>query len=151
MKELKIQNQFLSQVYSFLNEVELAGKASRGRSQLMKRLQEKFKEYVDDMNEIKKDYFLTENNELVVDDHGEHTWLPHTSESDKALLNHELEEIGEEVASISFTEYSNKYEALFKALEDYDQPLKGEQANAYDLLLDAYENNQEKKEVEENE
>lgn len=143
MKTIKINNINTAPIYNFLNSLELTGKASRGRSKFIKRLEEKNKEYLEDLAELQKEYFETdEKGDLITDDKGKLTF--------KDDLNFEeydtkYKDIGNEHAEISFGEYSTKYEAMFQALDNLDVPLSGQDAESYDNLMDAYEAEKETK------
>ena len=143
MKTIKINNINTAPIYNFLNGLSLTGKASRGRSKFIKRLEEKNKEYLEDLAELQKEYFETdEKGDLITDDKGKLTF--------KDDLNFEeydtkYKDIGNEHAEISFGEYSTKYEAMFQALDNLDVPLSGQDAESYDNLMDAYEAEKETK------
>lgn len=142
MKTIKLQNQLIVPVFQFLQEVNLKGKASRGRTQFSKRLEEKIKEFDEALTEIRKEYFeLDEDGELKVDD-DKYTFKDKSKEEE---LNEKIQELNEEEFEIQFGEYSTKYEALFTALDNLEEELNGQKALAYDELMTAYEANEEEK------
>lgn len=147
MKSLKMENRLIQVVFEFLREVTLKGKASRGRSKLLKRLEEKDKELQENRNEIRKEYFeVDENGEFKIDEDGTNLiFLESVTEEDKKILTDSLLDLDKEPFEITFTEYSTQYEALFKALDNLDEELSGNKALAYDELMTAYENNKEEK------
>lgn len=143
MKTIKIKNIETGQIFNFLQNLGLKGKASRGRTQLMKRLDEKNKEFLDDLTELQKEYFKTdENGDLISDENGKLTPLGEAEEREAVEKATELQQ---EVVEINFGEHSSKYEALFGALDELDVPLVGQQAELYDTLMDAYEAEKETK------
>lgn len=143
MKTIKINNINTAPIYNFLNSLELTGKASRGRSKFIKRLEEKNKEYLEDLAELQKEYFETdEKGDLITDDKGKLTFK---KDLDFEEYNTKYEDIGNEQAEIIFGEYSTKYEAMFQALDNLDVPLSGQDAELYDTLMDAYEAEKETK------
>lgn len=145
MKTIKLKNVEVVPVFNFLQEVELVGQASRGRTKFNKRLEEKNKEFNEDLTEIRKDYFeVDEAGELVVKDNKFQPKEDMTDEQKKELKDR-VKELEEEEVEVSFSEYSKKYEALFEALDQLDVPLKGQDAFAYDQLMTAYEENEEEK------
>ena len=151
MKKIKLQNQLIVPVFNFLTEVKLsANKASRGRTQFLKRLEEKSKEFSEAVSDIRKEYFkVDENGELLVVD-GEYQFKdPEMKVVQDATLTKKLTELGEEAFEIHFGEYSTKYEALFTALDNLEVELSGQDAMAYNELMDAYESNESKNEEEE--
>ncbi|WP_277631316.1 DUF1617 family protein [Atopococcus tabaci] len=145
MKTIKLKNNEVVPVFNFLQEVELVGQASRGRTKFNKRLEEKNKEFNEDLTEIRKDYFeVDEAGELVLKDNKFQPKEDMTDEQMKELKDR-VKELEEEEVEVSFAEYSKKYEALFEALDKLDVPLKGQDAFAYDQLMTAYEENEEEK------
>ncbi|WP_277631405.1 DUF1617 family protein [Atopococcus tabaci] len=145
MKTIKLKNNEVVPVFNFLQELELVGQASRGRTKFNKRLEEKNKEFNEDLTEIRKDYFeVDEAGELVVKDNKFQPKEDMTDEQKKELKDR-VKELEEEEVEVSFSEYSKKYEALFEALDKLDVPLKGQDAFAYDQLMTAYEENEEEK------
>lgn len=142
-KTIKLKNKFLSPVFQFLDTAVLKGKATRGRTQFMKRLEEKSEEYNESVKDIRKEYFQTdERGELVVVD-DKYQWIDNVPEQE--LFQNDVNNLNEEYAEISFFEHSTKYESLFKALEEYDRELTGQEALGYSELMDAYEANEEEK------
>ena len=147
MKTIKMRNIDVVPVFNFLDEIELVGKATRGRTKFLSRLEEKNKEYLEDLKVIRKEYFeVDEAGELKVDDDGNLTFLDNITDEDKKVLNERVLELQEETVEVSFTEYSTKYEAMFKDLDNLEIPLKGQKAYAYDLLMTAYEENEKENE-----
>ena len=143
MKTIKIKNSSTAPIHNFLNGIALTGKASRGRTQLMKRLDEKNKEFLDDLTELQKEYFKTDKNgDLISDENGTLTPL---GEAEAREAEEKAAELQQEVVEINFGEYSSKYEALFGALDELDVPLVGQQAELYDTLMNAYEAEKENK------
>lgn len=149
MKTIKLQNQLIVPVFSFLQGAVLKGKATRGRNQLMKRLEEKSKEFNESLTDMRKEYFVLDKDGELEVQNGEYIFK---DEANKDELNKELsekmKELNEEEIEIQFGEYSTKYEALFKALDEYEEALSGQEALGYNELMDAYEANEDKKEEE---
>lgn len=134
-------------VFTLLKEAKLKNLASRGRNKFLKRLEEKNKEFNDELTEIRKDFFqLDEDGKLKVEE-GKFIFKEEVEEYPrlKEDLNKRVKELEEEIFEISFAEYSTKYEALFEALENLDEELSGDKALAYDELMDAYESIEEEK------
>lgn len=142
MKTIKIKNTNTAPIHNFLNGLELSGKASRGRTKFIKRLEEKNKEFLEDLEALQKEYFKTdENGGLIADENGKLTFK---DELDFEEYNDKYKEIQDEEVEISFGEYSTKFEALFTALDNLDIPLSGQDADLYDTLMTAYEAEEEK-------
>lgn len=137
MKTIKIKNSSTAPIHNFLNGIALTGKASRGRTKFIKRLEEKNKEFLDDLTALQKEYFETdESGELITDEKGKLTFK---EDLDFDEYNSKYKDIENEQAEIAFGEYSTKYEAMFNALDHLDVPLSGQDAEIYDALMDAYE------------
>lgn len=146
MKTIKLENKSIVPVFNFLQGVNLkANKASRGRTQFSKRLEEKNKEFNEALDEIRKEYFeIDENGELIIE---EDKYI-YKDESQETEVNEKIKELNEEKFEIHFGEYSTKYENLFNALDNLEIELSGQDAFAYNELMDAYEANEDKKEEE---
>lgn len=147
MKSIVLKNESIVRVYNLLQGLELKGKASRGRTKFQKRLQEKEEEFIVEKQEMQKQYVqLDENGEFVILEDGVSSPLREdlTLEDKQKFLNL-LEDINKETFEISFAEYASKFEAMFEALDNLEIELSGENADAYDELMDAYELNEEEK------
>lgn len=147
MKSIKLKNHLMIPVFALLKDAKLKNQASRGRNKFLKRLEEKNKEFNDELTEIRKEFFqVDEQGDLKVEDG--HFIFKEEVEGDPEMkedLDKRVKELHEETFEISFAEYSTKYEALFEALEHLDEELSGDKALAYDELMDAYENTEEEK------
>lgn len=141
MKTIKLKNNLMVAVFTLLKEAKLKNLASRGRNKFLKRLEEKNKEFNDELTEIRKDFFQAEDDGKLKAEDGKFIFKPEVEEHPelKEDLNKRIKELENEEFEISFAEYSNKYEALFEALEHLDEDLSGDKALAYDELMDAYE------------
>lgn len=140
-KTIKLQNADLVPVGNFLGKLKLKGKASRGRTKLIKLLGAKNKEYNEDREEIRDPYFEHDDKgERVIKDNA-YVLKDSTKGAD---LNKELVALAKEEAVVEFTEYSEKFQALYDALNAYSYELADADATLYDLLMDELENNFEK-------
>lgn len=147
MKTIKLKNNLMVAVFTLLKEAKLKNQASRGRNKFLKRLEEKNKEFNDELTEIRKDFFQVNDEGTLKAEDGKFVFKPEVEEHPemKEDLNNRVKELENEEFEISFAEYSTKYEALFEALEHLDEELSGDKALAYDELMDAYENTEEEK------
>lgn len=150
MKKIKLQNNLIVPVFNFLTEVKLsANKASRGRTQFIKRLEEKSKEFNEAATDIRKEYFKVDDNDDLIEVDGRYQFKDlETAANQDIELTRKLTELGEETFEIHFGEYSTKYDALFSALDNLEVELSGSDALAYNELMDAYEANEDKSEEE---
>lgn len=62
MNTVTFTNGELSIIKNFLNGIKVRGKASRGRSKLLKLLAKKEQELNDDLNDVRKPYLLLGDN-----------------------------------------------------------------------------------------
>lgn len=145
MQVIQLKNILIVPVFNLLNEAELKNKASRGRNKFLKRLEEKNKDFNDDLNDIRKDFFKTDSQGELVYEDGVFLFKDEVleNESKKEELSSRIMELENEEFEISFVEHSSKYKALFEALDTFDESLSGEKAIAYDELMDAYEKTEE--------
>lgn len=144
MKNIVLENKSIVKIYNFLKGVPLKGKASRGRTKFQKRLQEKEEEYITEKQEIQKKYVqLDENGQFIVLEDGVSSPLREdlTTEEKKLFLE-QLKELENDTFVISFAEYSDKFENMFKELDLLEMKLTDEDAEAYNELMDAYEANE---------
>lgn len=142
MKKIIIKNEFIVPTFDFLKDIPLKTKASRGRTQFLKRLEDKQNEYNDFVKEINKKYFkVDDKNELIIED--EQYIFKKDDDDFKQERTKEVMELLEEETEILFGEYSTKYESLFEALDNMEIELSGQEAIVYDLLMEAYEKNEE--------
>lgn len=141
MKILKLENQSLPRIIQFLDKVELKPKASRGSRQLIKRLIEKHEEYQEDLTVIRSDYFQKDEEDNFKEKEGLLLYKDNLTDEQKQEADMRVKELLNEQAEIAFVEHSTKYESLFKALEELDVLLGGEDALAYDELMTSYEDN----------
>lgn len=148
MKKIVIVNSFIVPSFEFLKDLPLmANKASRGRSQFLKRLEEKQNEYNEGLKDINLRYFeVDKEGELVIED--EQYVFVDDSDKSKQSRAGEINELLEENTEILFGEYSTKYESLFTALDSLELDLSGQDAIVYDILMEAYESNETKIEEE---
>jgi hypothetical protein len=140
-KTIKLQNADLVPVGNFLGKLKLKKKASRGRTKLIKLLEAKNKEYNEDREEIRDPYFEHDDKGERVTKDNAYVLKDLTKGAD---LNKELTELAKEKAVVEFTEYSEKFQALYDALTNYQYELADADAVLYDLVLDELENNFEK-------
>lgn len=145
MKKIKLENQMIVPVFTLLQELSLKAKASRGRNQFIKRLEEKSQEFNEALTEIRKEYFEVDADGELKSENGKYIYKDLSKENE---LNKRIEELNEELFEINFGEYSTKYEAMFEALDSTEEELSGQKAFAYNELMDAYEANENKKEEE---
>lgn len=111
---LEINNIDLKKVTDLLAVIELNAKASRARVKLNRKLAEKMNDFAQDIEELKHEYKGEE-------------------------LNKHFADLIIEKAVIDVTENRHLLMTLKNELEDYDKPLKEDDAIAHDILLDELE------------
>ncbi|MDN7144451.1 DUF1617 family protein [Liquorilactobacillus mali] len=140
-KLIEFKNGELVAVGNFLAQAKLKGKASRGRTKLIKLIEDKNKEYNEERDTVRDPYFqVDEKGEKIVKDNK----YILKDESKGKELDKELADLAEETVGIEFTEYNEKIKALYDALNNYNYELSNADAVIYDLLLDKLEENYEK-------
>ena len=136
-KTLTFKNSELSVVGNFLGTLSLKNKASRGRTKLIKLISAKNDEYNDDRKETLEPFIKKDEAGNNIEGNTPGSVVLIEEKQDEA--NTAIKEIDGEFAVIEFTEYSEKMKALFDSIADYPSELSGQDAMAYDLLMDQFE------------
>ncbi len=128
---MNIKKQELIKVYNFLNGASLAGTVSRARTKLNKSIAAAFQELQSDESDLVKEY----GGEIL---QGGAVKFGNERQDDKVAFNKAMLELHEE--SAVFTETTqDQFNRLKTALESYDKELSNQDAEAYDILLSALE------------
>lgn len=128
---MNIKKRDLIKVYNFLNGASLVGAVSRARTKLNKSIAEAFQEMQSDESDLVKDY----GGEIL---QGGAVKFDNERQDDKVAFNKAMLELHEE--SAVFTETTqDQFNRLKTALESYDKELSNQDAEAYDILLSALE------------
>ena len=128
---MNIKKQELIKVYNFLNGASLVGTVSRARTKLNKSIAEAFQEMQSDESDLVKEY----GGEIL---QGGAVKFDNERQDDKLAFNKAMLELHEE--SAVFTETTqDQFNRLKTALESYDKELSNQDAEAYDILLSALE------------
>ena len=124
--KLSIVNKDLKKTVEFLSDIELSGKSSRARVKLNDRLSEKLTDFSVEFSKMKQTF----------------DELKDTEQYEK--LDNQIEQLNEltsEVSIVDMGEYEHLLGSLKTDLEDYPHVLKGDDAVAHDIVLDALEGN----------
>ena len=124
--KLSIVNKDLKKTVDFLSGIELSGKSSRARVKLNDRLSEKLTDFSVEFSKMKQTF----------------DELKDTEQYEK--LDNQIEQLNEltsEVSIVDMGEYEHLLGSLKTDLEDYPHVLKGDDAVAHDIVLDALEGN----------
>lgn len=140
-KLIEFKNGELVAVGNFLAQAKLKGKASRGRTKLIKLIEEKIKEYNEERDSVRDPYFqVDDKGEKIVKD--KKYVLKDVSKGKE--LDKELADLAAETVGIEFTEYSEKFKALYEELNNYGYELSNADAVLYDMILDKFDKSFEK-------
>lgn len=133
---LNFKNHELIPVQKFLYNLTLKkAKPSRSRSKLVKKLDEKIKEYQEDVQDLinlhsEKD----ENGEPVVHEGGGYRIV------NRPNFDKDQEELNNEEVVIECGEYANNFTVLYNTVNEIeDIELSGQEAEGYDIFLDRFE------------
>lgn len=133
---LKFKNSEIETVVNFLEKLPLKTKASRARTLLINKLNEKFGDYVAFQKELLDEYGKKQDSgELFQDEQGNFYW-----DADKVdEANEAMNELGDDIVYIDTVEYRPNMKFLTLSLEDLDMELSGNDAIIYDQLMDQLE------------
>jgi predicted outer membrane protein len=128
---MNIKNNDLLKVYNFLNEASFVGAVSRARTKLMKSIGEAIGELQSD------EISLAHENHGTLGANGAVEFDKNYPE-DRIAFNQAHEELLNEEAVFMETT-RDQFSRLKSGLEQYEKELNGQDAQAYDTLLDALE------------
>lgn len=140
-----LANEVLAPSVNFLGTIKLKGKDSRARTKLVNLLTQQVRELQESEQELIDEYAKTdengkpekaENGNVKIDPNRAKEYL---AEHSKLML---------EQVEIEGGTYVNHIDDCKKILDDYDGELDGQNAQAYDALLDAFEAAKKEKEGE---
>jgi len=140
-----LANEVLAPSVNFLGTIKLKGKDSRARTKLVNLLTQQVRELQESEQELIDEYAKTDEN-----------GKPEKAENGNAKIdpNRAKEYLAEhsklmlEQVEIEGGTYVNHIDDCQKILENYDGELEGQNAQAYDALLDAFEAAKKEKEGE---
>lgn len=141
--KISIENKELVSIHNFVFGLIIKGKKSRGRSKFLKLIMRKIDELNEDRKEILERY-ADKDDEGKPIKQSDGNYKFEDSDENTRLANAELAELNKEVAVIEYGEYVNNINELEEFLIDYDGEMSGQDAQAFDTLLDAFENKEEK-------
>lgn len=128
---MNIKKQDLIKVYKFLNSASLVGAVSRARTKLNQSIMVAFKEFATD------ERTLIQDNGGTIDDNG-HFDFGEGNEANAKKFYQEKAELYTEAVIFEETT-KDQFNRLKTALERYDKELSNQDAEAYDILLSALE------------
>lgn len=131
--KLKVKNGELKPYMDFLQNLKLKSRASRGRTKLVKLLDERQYEYNKDLLELQKEYFKQDDDGNLIAENNHYVFKDPTKEPEAQA---EMEKVQNEYTYIDVSDYPEQIKALYNALDTYDEDLEGVQATIYDTLMD---------------
>lgn len=135
--KLVIKNQDLILYYQILVAVKAKGRKARAISKLKKILMPKIESWQEDQRTlIGEHYVQDENGNAKTGDDGK---LILTTEGDRNVYLQEREVLDKEEIIIDLTEFQPFYDFLLSALNEWDEPINGVDADVYDELMDKLE------------
>lgn len=138
-----LENSYLVPAINFLQGLKLKGKDSRSRSKLVKLINQGLTSLQESEQQLLNDYADKDEkgNVIFVEDS-----KAKISPINQIEFNKEHKALLKEKAEIEGGTYVNHIDDCHKILDDYKGELSGVDAEVYDVLLDAFENDQTKKE-----
>lgn len=137
-EEVTFTNGELVTIANTLAEFKLKGRASLGRTWLIKNLEKLNEQFNADRLATQKNFFKTdENGEFVYKKDKKTLILKDDHTMDEAQK--EFDQLVEEPVSIEISSYSVRMKALYHALEDYPYELEGQTALVYALIFDQFD------------
>lgn len=125
-----IKNIQLATLANALGSYELKGKASRGRTRLIRAMNDKYEELKSDLNVLQEQHNIDPNEPLPEDTTEKELYLERVD-----AYNAEADVLFEEEVYINTDEYPHLLAALYSELEDYNHELSGQDALLYDTIM----------------
>ena len=135
---LTFTNGQLVAIGNTLSEFKLKGRASLGRTWLIKHLENLNKQFNADQLATQKNFFKTDKDgDFIYKKDKKTLILKDGYTMDEAQK--EFDQLVDEPVSIEISSYSARMKALFHALEDYPYELEGQTALVYALVFDQFD------------
>ncbi|SDQ18629.1 DUF1617 family protein [Carnobacterium viridans] len=156
MKTIKLKNSEIVPVYNALENITVQGRqARRGKGKLQKTLSAKNKEFLEDLDDIRSDYFKKKDDGTFAENNGKLIWLDKYKDDPEAQkkANEQTKELNKEVIGIDLVEHESKIKSFFDALEKDEftgkEALRDEDFETLmELLEEAFEAKEDMKEEE---
>lgn len=120
MKTIQLKNSEIVPVYQALENITVQGRQSRrGKGKLQKTLTAKNKEFLEDLDEIRSDYFKKKDDGTFAEDNGKLIWMDKYKDDSEAQkkANEQTKELNDEIIGIDLVEHESKIKSFFDALE----------------------------------
>ena len=132
---LRIRNEELVDVITFLEGFELQPKVSRVRTKLGKLIRQKIDELYKDEVDLLQRFGKKDEEGNLIRDNGNFSLLPETA----AEYHKEKADLLEEISSIDVAELHDKLPLLIGGLEDSEVTVSGKDAETLELILELLE------------
>ena len=132
---LRIRNEELVDVITFLEGFELQPKVSRVRTKLGKLIRQKIDELYKDEVDLLQRFGKKDEEGNLIQDNGNFSLLPETA----AEYHKEKADLLEEISSIDVAELHDKLSLLIGGLEDSEVTVSGKDAETLELILELLE------------
>ena len=132
---LRIRNEELVDVITFLEGFELQPKVSRVRTKLGKLIRQKIDELYKDEVDLLQRFGKKDEEGNLIQDNGNFSLLPETA----AEYHKEKADLLEEISSIDVAELHDKLPLLIGGLEDSEVKVSGKDAETLELILELLE------------
>lgn len=131
--KLKVMNGELKPYIEFLQGLKLKSRASRGRTKLVKLLDERQADYNAGLYELQKVYFKKDDDGNLISENNHYVFKEPSQEPEAQA---EMRKIQNEYTYIDVSDYPEQIRALHEALDKYGEDLEGVKATIYDTLMD---------------
>ena len=132
---LRIRNEELVDVITFLEGFELQPKVSRVRTKLGKLIRQKIDELYKDEVDLLQRFGKKDEEGNLIQDNGNFSLLPETA----AEYHKEKADLLEEISSIDVAELHDKLPLLIGGLEDSEVTISGKDGETLELILELLE------------
>ena len=129
---LKLENYSLAPIAGLLGGLPLSGRASRGRTKLIKLLDDKVKDVQAYQEELVEKYLKPSSD-------SESEGFDYKDEESEIAYNKELIELVNDLSIINLAEYTVEMKALLEGLLDTEVKFKEEEAFLYDKICEGLE------------
>lgn len=151
MKTIKLKNKEVVPVHQALENIVVEGrKPRRGKGKLQKQLSQKNTEYLEDLEEIRSDFFKKKEDGTFEVKGDSFVWLDECEKDPhlKKKANDQIKELNEEEIGIDLVEHESKIKSFFDALEKDEftgkEGLRDEDFETLmEILEEAFENKKE--------
>ena len=125
-----IKNIQLATLANALGSYALKGKASRGRTRLIRDMNDKYEDLKGDLKALQEEHDVDPNVTIPEDKEEKELYLAKVEE-----YNVEANALFEEEVYINVDEYKHLVAALYSELEEYNHELSGQDALLYDTIM----------------